>query len=379
MQLEVIKQNLLAKEIENKNLIFEDNLNSDEKAKINEKAGELLVFLSGKSSGEIHQILENLVIDDISNLENQSELLLNKIGKLERIENSDTANIGKSIIKLNEQLSTLNPHTFKPSKILSLIPFIGNPLNRYLKKFQSAKGAIEEICENLQNGAKLLKDDNLVLLNDREFYKNRAVSLQRKGLVFERLTQAISENLSNFSPDERKFYENNVLLNLRKKSRSIYEILAVTQQGLLSSDQIINTNLELIDAISNIKVVTKRALEIGVATAVSLENQKQIAVATKQSADLANEIILQNAKKMNEQTDEIFNLSSNATISLDTLKSAFEQIEQAINKMDELKSVANEKLKAEIVNLKDLTKKLDEKVKQSEKISSYKAELDLQI
>ena len=94
---------------------------------------------------------------------------------------------------------------------------------------------------------------------------------------------------------------------------------------------------------------------------------------------MANEIILQNAKKMNEQTDEIFNLSSNATISLDTLKSAFEQIEQAINKMDELKSVANEKLKAEIVNLKDLTKKLDEKVKQSEKISSYKAGLDLQI
>ena len=126
-------------------------------------------------------------------------------------------------------------------------------------------------------------------------------------------------------------------------------------------------------------MVTKRALEIGVATAISLENQKQIAVATKQSADLTNEIILQNAKKMNEQTDEIFNLSSNATISLDMLKSAFEQIEQAINKMDELKSVANEKLKAEIVNLKDLTKKLDEKVKQSEKISSYKAGLDLQI
>ncbi|MDA3049227.1 toxic anion resistance protein [Campylobacter sp. JMF_02 ED1] len=379
MQLELIKQNLLNKEIDDKNFVFEDKLNSEEKAKINEKATELLTFLSGKSSGAIHQILENLIIDDVSNLENQSEILLSKIGKLENIENSDVSNIGKSIIKLNEQLSKLNPSTFKPSKILSLIPFIGNPINRYLKKFQSAKGAIEEICENLQNGAKLLKDDNLILLNDREFYKNRAISLQRKGFVFGKLIDAISENLDKFSPDERKFYENNVLLNLRKKTRSIYEILAVTQQGLLSSDQIINTNLELIDAISNIKIVTKRALEIGVATAISLENQKQVATATKQSADLANEIILQNAKTMNEQTEEIFNLSSSATLSLETLKSAFEQIEQAINKMDELKNSANEKLKVEIANFKDLTHKLEEKTKLNEKIAKYKAELDLQI
>ncbi|MDA3061583.1 MULTISPECIES: toxic anion resistance protein [unclassified Campylobacter] len=379
MQLELIKQNLLNKEIDDKNFVFEDKLNSEEKAKINEKATELLTFLSGKSSGEIHQILENLIIDDVSNLENQSEILLSKIGKLENIENSDVSNIGKSIIKLNEQLSKLNPSTFKPSKILSLIPFIGNPINRYLKKFQSAKGAIEEICENLQNGAKLLKDDNLILLNDREFYKNRAISLQRKGFVFGKLIDAISENLDKFSLDERKFYENNVLLNLRKKTRSIYEILAVTQQGLLSSDQIINTNLELIDAISNIKIVTKRALEIGVATAISLENQKQVATATKQSADLANEIILQNAKTMNEQTEEIFNLSSSATLSLETLKSAFEQIEQAINKMDELKNSANEKLKVEIANFKDLTHKLEEKTKLNEKIAKYKAELDLQI
>ena len=43
-------------------------------------------------------------------------------------------------------------------------------------------------------------------------------------------------------------YENNVLLNLNKKIRSIYEILAVTQQGFLSSDLIINTNWELIDS-----------------------------------------------------------------------------------------------------------------------------------
>ena len=202
--------------------------------------------------------------------------------------------------------------------------------------------------------------------------------MQKKAVVFEQLVRAIEQNLAKFSPEDRKFYENNLLLNLNKKIRSIYEILAVTQQGFLSNDQIINSNYELIDNISNVKVVTKRALEIGVAMAISLENQKNVMQAVEKTKDLANEVILQNAKKLNTQTSEIFEMTSKGTLNLDTLKEAFSQIDEAMSKIDSLKERSLQNLKTEIENLKEITDKLAQKVQTQEKLEKFKSEISLE-
>ena len=375
MNAELIVSEIKKSEVDLKNAVFKNEISPSDKEKINEKAIELLAYLAEKDAVQIREILENITFEDIKRLENSSALLSTKISALQNIESDKTHSISRSLVKLNNELANINPHKFKPSKILSFLPFVGKPINAYLKKFKTAKTTIDETLSHLDEGSKLLREDNVVLQNDKEFYKQSALSLQKKAIVFEQLVRAIEQNLSKFNPEERKFYENNLLLNLNKKARSIYEILAVTSQGFLSSDQIVNTNHELIDNISNIKIVTKRALEIGVAMAVSLENQKNVMEAIEKTKSLANEMILQNAQKMNSQTNEIFEMSSKGVLNLEILKEAFNQIDEAMNKMDNLKTQSLQNLKTELENLKEITNRLDEKVKANQKLENFKSEI----
>ena len=257
-----IKDSARNSETDVRNLIFKDDFSKEDEEKISQKAVELLAFLSDKDSAQIREILESVTIEDAQSLESSSSLLMGKFAKLGDIKDDQTQNLSRSIIALNEELEQINPHRFDFDKkgVLAFIPFVAKPINRYLKKFQSAKEAIKETLSHIEDGEKILREDNALLQEEKQYYKQKALSLQRKAVVFEKLAKSIEQNISKLDAKEREFYENNVLLNLNKKIRSIYEILAVTQQGFLSSDLIINTNWELIDNISNVKAVTKRAL-----------------------------------------------------------------------------------------------------------------------
>ncbi|XOB62464.1 toxic anion resistance protein [Campylobacterota bacterium DY0563] len=368
--------------IENsQNKVFEDSLSEEDESKIKNKAKDFLEFISNKDAEEIRRILENILIDDIKDLEKSSELLMAKVAQLDSIKDSESSNIANTIIKLNSEISDINPHKYNlnSSGVLSLIPFVGKPIDRYLKKFKSAKELIIETINYLEEGEQLLKDDNIVLQHDKKRYRETALKLQKKAFIFEEVISTIEENLVKLKEDDRVFYENNLLLNLHKKTRSIYEILVVTQQGFLSSDLIINTNWELIDNISNVRIVTKRALESGVAMLVALENQKNVITAVEKTKDVTNDLIISNSKRMNEQASEIYINAGKGTINIDTLKESFNQIDEAISKINSYKLNAIIKIKDEVGTLKNITNQLEEKMKDAELEESFKASFSLEI
>ena len=361
--------------------VFKDNLNEDKKKEIDEKAKEFLEFISNKDAGEIRGILESITIEDIESLENSSELLTAKFSEIDSFEDTASNNVAGTLLKLNSEISNINPHkhNLQSKNILSFIPFIDKPLQRYLKKFKSANEVIGEIMQHLEDGEHLLRDDNTVLQHDKQKYKETAIALQRKALVFEKVVSSIEANLSKLLQDEKEFYENNLLLNLHKKIRSIYEILIVTQEGFLSSDLIINTNWELIDNISNVRVVTKRALEIGIAMLVAIENQKNVLDAVEQTKKVTNEMILGNAQRMNTQATQIYADAGKGTITIETLQEAFNQIDEAMSKINTFKSEAVNKIKDEVGTLKTITHKLEDKIKEAEKIEYFKTLISLDV
>jgi uncharacterized protein YaaN involved in tellurite resistance len=354
--------------------VFEDDLTKEEQEHIKQKAQEFLEFFVGKDKNEIRDILEEVTIDDIEALENSSELLGTKIGHMESIDDTQSNDIAKTLVKLSTEVSNINPHkhNLSANNFLSFIPFVGKPINKYLKKFRTASSLIDEILQNLDDGENLLRDDNTVLKHDKQRYKKAAIELQRKALIMQQVIMAIEENISHLNDSEQEFYVNNLLLSLQKKIRSIYEILLVTQEGFLSNDFIINTNWELIDNISNVKVVTKRALEIGVSMLVALENQKNVLEAIEKTREATNELIVGNAKRMNNQGTEIYAQAGKATISIDALKEAFVNIDEALNKINTLKAEAFKQAKEEVTQMKEISTKLENKIKDVERIEQVR-------
>lgn len=360
--------------IDYENLVFEDKIDEKLEDEILDKTVELLKNLTNKSEDEIRDILNIITSDEIDKLESSSVLLSNSLLSLEKIENNKTNSISKEILRLNDEFEKINPnnYNFKENKFLSFLPFITKPINRYLSKFKSVKESISSIISNLENSQKLLKEDNLALINDKKQYSEIAISLQRKSIVFKTLMQYLEKNLSNLQSDKKEFYEKSIILNLNKKLRSIYEILAVTRQGIFSTNLLINTNEELIENITNVKVVTKRAIEIGVSMAVCLENQKNVINAVNETKKFANEIILQNSNKMKDQSLEISQISGSSTLDLEVLKTSFENIKEAVNTMNLAKEQNLNKLRDEIKTFEELTKDFEEKIQKQEKENELK-------
>ena len=379
--IDAMSQNIDTLQDKSKIKVFDDTLSEEELKKIETHAKEFLSFVSNKDSSEIRSILESLVIDDLALLENSSELLSAKVGHLDAIDGSSSSEISNALVKLNTEISQINPHrqNFSVNRFIAMLPFVGKPINRYLKRLKSSKEVIDEIMSHLEEGSTLLRDDNTVLQHDKKRYQEAAIQLQRKALVLEHVIFSIEENLSTLSEKERAFYENNLLLNLHKKIRSIYEVLVVTQEGILSSDLIVNTNWELVDNIANVRIVTKRALEIGVAMLVALENQKNVLDAIEKTKAVTNELLLDNAKKMNQQASDIYTKSSAATLNIDTLKEAFGHIDDAMSKIDTFKVEALTKTRDEVAKLKIITQKLEQKVEEAEKIETTKVSLSIEV
>lgn len=355
--------------------VFEDTLTPEESEQIKLKAQEFLKYFEGKDKSEIRGILEEVTIDNIESLENSSELLGTKISHMESIDDTASNDIAKTLVSLSNEVSNINPnkHNLSAKSILSMIPFIGTPINKYLKKFRTASSLIDEILNSLDEGEKLLRDDNTVLQHDKDKYKASALELQRKALVMQHVINAIEKNIESLGDTEKEFYVNNLMLNLQKKIRSIYEILIVTQEGFLSNDFIINTNWELIDSISNVKVVTKRALEIGVSMLVALENQKNVIEAVEKTKEATNKLIVGNAKRMNEQGTKIYEKAGKATLNVESLKEAFRNIDEALTKINTLKTEAFKQAKEEVSIMKDISHKLEEKIQDVERIEKTQA------
>ncbi len=360
--------------LKNQKIDYENKIDEKLEDEILDKTVELLKKLTNKSEDEIRDILNIITSDEIDKLESSSVLLSNSLLSLEKIENNKTNSISKEILRLNDEFEKINPnnYNFKENKFLSFLPFITKPINRYLSKFKSVKESISSIISNLENSQKLLKEDNLALINDKKQYSEIAISLQRKSIVFKTLMQYLEKNLSNLQSDKKEFYEKSIILNLNKKLRSIYEILAVTRQGIFSTNLLINTNEELIENITNVKVVTKRAIEIGVSMAVCLENQKNVINAVNETKKFANEIILQNSNKMKDQSLEISQISGSSTLGLEVLKASFENIKEAINTMNLAKEQNLNKLRDEIKTFEELTKDFEEKIQKQEKENELK-------
>jgi len=355
--------------------VFEDNLTEKNIVDIKEKAKEFLEFFEGKDKSEIRGILESVTLDDMESLENSSELLGTKISDMKSIDDTQSNDIAKTLISLSNEVSNINPnkHDLSAKSFLSMLPFIGTPINKYLAKFKSASELIEEILSSLNDGEKLLRDDNIVLQHDKDRYKKAAIDLQRKALVMQQVIYAIENNIENLNDKEKEFYVNNLMLNLQKKIRSIYEILIVTQEGFLSNDFIINTNWELIDNISNVKVVTKRALEIGVSMLVALENQKNVIEAVEKTKEATNELIVGNAKRMNEQGTKIYEKAGQATLNVESLKEAFAHIDEAMTKINTLKAEALKQAKEEVSVMREISNKLENKINEVQNIEKITA------
>jgi uncharacterized protein YaaN involved in tellurite resistance len=278
----------------------------------------------------------------------------------------DGGPVAKTLVDLRDRMQGLDPNRHKLSdgplaRALSFIPGVGNRLQRYFHKFETAQEALDAIIRDLESGKELLRRDNLTLADDQEALRGSLHQLTRQielGRLIDRRLEAAAAKLEKDNA-KRAFVEEELLFPLRQRIVDLQQQLTVSQQGVLALEVVIRNNRELIRGVDRALNVTVSALNVAVTTALALANQRLVLDRVEALNTTTSAMIAGTAKQLRSQGVDIQTRGASATLDMEDLEAAFTDVIGAIDEVSRYRREALPRLDAQIDRLEKLTHKGD--------------------
>ena len=131
--------------------------------------------------------------------------------------------------------------------------------------------------------------------------------------------------------------------------------LAVNQQGILATELIARNNKELIRGVNRAINVTARALEVAATVAIALADQKVVLDKVESVNQATSDLIASTAEQLKEQGAAIQKQASSAMLDINALKSAFADIDVAIDDLATFRSQALPMMAQSVRELDEVT------------------------
>lgn len=334
---------------------------------------------------EVEGTVESLGIDIQRDVANKSALLSTSVGDL--ADESESGDLAGALINLRGQIETINPNkfNFEPG---SLTRFLGKffpkmldrPLKNYMTKFRTAQSVIDEIINGITEGQNTLTRDNVTL-------SDRVVELRKLDKKLQQATQigqVMDTDLnavidSESDPERKKFFKQKILIKLRTRIIDLQTIRAVSQQGIMSMDLVVDTNKQLIQNAERTRTVTVAALKIAVELRKALSNQKKILEVINAVNETTNDLIVGNSELLKDNALEITKQSMESTIDISKLKIAFDNIYTAMDQVEKYKEEALPRLKETIGDFNSLSEEADKKISSMESSKKLEGKVNLKL
>lgn len=277
--------------------------------------------------------------------------------------------VAKSLLDLREKMEDLDPRGEDFSsglvdRVLSVVPGVGNKVQRYFRKYETAQEALDAIIRDLEAGAEMLRRDNLTLSDDQKGLREIMLQLKRQielGKLIDRRLLASAESLPAEAP-RRAFVEEELLFPLRQRVLDLQQQLAVSQQGVLALEVVIRNNRELIRGVDRAINVTVSALNVAVTVALALANQKLVLDRVESINKTTSDLISGTARALRTQGVEIQTRASSTMLDMEQLEAAFTDVLGAIDEVSRYRREALPRLDEQIDRLDVLARKGEEAI-----------------
>ena len=269
--------------------------------------------------------------------------------------------IGADLTQLRRTVEDLDPgRGVKPRKLFGFIPW-GGGLRNYFMKYQSAQTHISKILAALASGKDELLMDNAAIDTERQNLWKTMGKLEQMIHISKAMDAAL-ENKANeldaTDPAKAKAIRETALLYTRQRTTDLLTQMAVTVQGYLALDLVKKNNVELVKGVDRASTTTVAALRTAVTVAQALTNQKLVLdQITALNTTTAN-MIESTGELLKTQSAEIHKQAASATIPLETLQRAFQNIYDTMDTIDRFKIEA-------LGNMKQTVEQLDKEVQKS--------------
>ena len=267
---------------------------------------------------------------------------------------NDTAPISKSLIDLRKTVEDLDPahqgDLFSPQRLLGIIPF-GNKLRDYFMRYQSSQSHINAIINSLLSGQDELRKDNAAIEQEKVNLWTLMGHLQQYIYVGKKIDSALEDRIASIGttdPEKARVVKEEMLFYVRQKVQDLLTQQAVNIQGYLAMDMVRRNNLELIKGVDRATTTTVSALRTAVIVAQALANQKLVLDQITALNTTTSNLIESTSVLLRKQTVDIHQQAASATINIESLQKAFQNIYESMDMISNFKLQALDNMKATV-------------------------------
>lgn len=317
-------------------------LSDTERLELSKKADEFVVnLLQGNSQSmnftEGTRSLHNLGQDEIRQASSVSSRMLERpMASQKGLQEGEGGKVASGLLDLRRTIEDLDPTRsggFSAKKLLGIIP-MGRQIENYFMKYQSSQAHLNAILNTLYKGQDELRKDNASI----EQEKVNLWNLMHKLRGYVQLARAIDENLTARipelqarDPEMARVVQEELLFAVRQRQTDLLTQLAVSVQGYMALDLVRRNNLELIKGVDRATTTTVSALRTAVIVSQALSTQKLVLDQITALNSTTASMIESTSSLLRQQGAQIQQQASTATIDVNRLQAAFDNIYAALD------------------------------------------------
>jgi uncharacterized protein YaaN involved in tellurite resistance len=264
--------------------------------------------------------------------------------------------VAGNLIELRRTVEDLDPKQadlLSPRKLLGLIPF-GDKIRDYFAKYQSAQKHLDTIINALQSGQDELRKDNAAIEGEKANLWQSMTKLQEYAVLAAALDAALVEQIAGVEASDLEranTLKSDALFTVRQRHQDLLTQLAVSAQGFLALEMVRKNNVELIKGVDRATSTTVAALRTAVIVAQALANQKLVLDQISALNETTSNLILATSEMLAQQTGRVHEQAASATVSVDALRKAFDNIYATIDAIDTFKVRALDNMAVTVTSL----------------------------
>ena len=318
----------------------------------------------------ILQSIESFGAESMRSSAAKNSLLQATVGRLSK-DGDEGGVVARGLMELNRELRELDPGLIDFTRT-GIFGKVFNPVRDYFARYQRADSAIAEIILSLDRGKTILKNDNITLEIEQQALCGLTRKLMKEvqlGILMDRSIEMQIEaaRARNEDPEKIRFVAEEILFPLRQRIMDMEQMVVVNQQGAMAMEVVMRNNRELMRGVDRAQTVTISALRTSVVVAGALYHQKVALKKIEMLNETTTGIISSTSKMLKNQGVEIQRRSMESNISVETMKTAFAEVMEALDSISTYREEALPRMRDTVNQFKELAARGEEQIEQLEK------------
>lgn len=228
-------------------------------------------------------------------------------------------------------------------KVLKWIPG-GDKIDRYFAKYQSAQSHLDAIVRALASGQDELRKDNAAIEVEKANMWTLMGKLTEYNELAGALDVAVEDQIRNLEmqgrTEDANTLRSDALFPIRQRRQDIMTQMAVAVQGYMALDLVRKNNMELIRGVDRAQTTTIAALRTAVIVSQALARQKLVLDQITGLNAATGDLIARTSEQLKIQGAQIHEQAAGASVSVEKLQQAFDNVFQAMDAVDTFRSQA---------------------------------------